>query len=354
MRPSTNCSRTRNANTISRLRLSAIGGKDMSTREQTRPKPEPTPQEDPWFYGWRYVTQAGPDGNVKTVQVPLTEEDVLHPREDDFIVQNDDHTRDCHYLKTILDAHLADRPDMHVFHDHRMDWGVEEIEPHGPDFAVVEGFPGDWDGQRGTFCLTEFGARTLLVIEVTSPTTRRGDLNQKVTEYYQAGIPYYAIVDRQFQGGEQPRLFAYRAGEQGYVLVEPDAEGWLALEPIGLWLRFEDDRLVCRDAEGRHLHDYREVMQEMRQVEERAEAERARADAEARTRQEAQRRADDAQARADAEARTRQEAQARADSERTRADAERTRADAERTRAEAAEERIRQLEAEMNRQRGQS
>lgn len=282
----------------------------MSTRVESRQKREPTPQEDRWYYGWRYVKQTGPDGQVKMVQVPLTEEDVLHPQEDDFIVQNDDHTRDCHYLKTILDAHLADRPGVHVFYDHRMDWGVEGIEPHGPDFAVVEGFPEDWDGQRGTFRLTEFGARTLLVIEVTSPTTRRGDLNQKVTEYYQAGIPYYAVVDRQFQGGEQPRLFAYGAGEQGYVLVETDAEGWLPLEPIGLWLRFEEGRLACRDAGGRRLRAYREVMQGARQAEERAEAE-------ARARQEAQ-------ASAEAEAQARQQA----------------------------EERIRQLEAEINRLRG--
>ncbi len=270
----------------------------MITRAEKMPKPEPGPQEDPWYYGWRYVEQTGPDGQVRMVQVPLTEEDVLHPQEDDFIVQNDDHTRDCHYLKTILDAHLADHPGVHVFYDHRMDWGVEGIKAHGPDFAIVEGFPENWDGQRGTFCLTEFGAHTLLVIEVTSPTTRQGDLNAKVTEYYQAGIPYYAIVDRQFQGGEEPRLFAYRAGEQGSVLVEPDTEGWLALEPIGLWLRFEDGRLVCRDAAGRRLRDYREVMQEAQQAEARAEA----------------------------------EAQAR----------------------QQAEERIRQLEAELNRLRGQS
>src|SRR5487761_491650 len=146
-----------------------MGGEDMSSPAKMGPKPEPTPQEDPWYYGWRYVERPGPDGQIESVQVPLTEEDVLHPQEDDFIVQNDDHTRDCHYLKTILDAHLADRPGVHVFYDHRMDWGVEGIKPHGPDFAVVEGFPENWDGQRGTFCLTEFAARTLLALEVTSP-----------------------------------------------------------------------------------------------------------------------------------------------------------------------------------------
>ena len=200
-----------------------IGGQDMSSPVQTGPKPEPTPQNDPWYYGWRYVKETGPDGKVKRVQVPLTEEDVLHPQEDDFIVQNDDHHRDCRYLETVLSAHLADRPGVHVFYDHRMDWGVEGIEPHGPDFAVVEGFPEDWDGQRGTFRLTEFGALHAPGDRGDIADDARGDLNSKVTEYFEAGIPHYAIVDRQFQGGEIARLFAYRAGEQGYVLVEPDA-----------------------------------------------------------------------------------------------------------------------------------
>ncbi len=316
------------------------------------PKDDPT-KNDRWFYGWRYVKRTGPDGKINMVQVPLTKEDVLHPQEDDFIVQNDHHRCDCRYLDSILGAHLANRPSLYVFHDHRIDWGVEGIGAHGPDFAVIEGVPADWDGQRGTFFLAEFGARPLLVIEVTSPTTREGDLGQKVTEYYQAGIPYYAIVDRQFQGGEQPRLFAYRPGEHEYVLVEPDAEGWLALEPIGLWLAFEEGRLVSRDAEGRLLGDYLEVMQEMEHEQARADAEQARADAE-------QARADAEQARADAEARTRQEAQTRADAERTRADQEaqireqvQAQADVERARAAAAEERIRQLEAQLNRQREQ-
>jgi Uma2 family endonuclease len=314
----------------------------MITRAEKMPKPEPGPQEDPWYYGWRYVEQTGEDGQVEMVQVPLTEEDVLHPQEDDFIVQNDDHTRDCHYLKTILDAHLADRPGVHVFYDHRMDWGVEGIKAHGPDFAIVKGFPENWDGQRGTFCLTEFGAHTLLVIEVTSPTTRRGDLNAKVTEYYRAGIPYYAIVDRQFQVGEQPRLFAYRAGEEGYVLVEPDAEGWLALEPIGLWLRFEEGRLACRDAQGRRLCDYQEVQRAYQMTQSRLEVE-------IRTRQEAQ-------ARADAEAQARQFAALEKQVELVEQIRQHVQAhaDAERARAEAAEERTRQLEAELNRLRGQS
>ena len=347
----------------------------MSTHVEPRTKATSAPETDPWFYGWRYVTRTEADGTETTVQVPLTEEDVLHPQEDDFIVQNDDHTSDCYYLKTVLDGHLADRPGVHVFHDHRMDWGVEGVKAHGPDFAVVQGFPDDWDGQRGTFCLAEYAARTLLVIEVTSPTTRKGDLDAKVIEYYRAGIPYYAIVDRQYERGDKPRLFAYRPGEREYVLVEADAEGWLALEPIGLWLRLEDGRLVCRDASGRYLLDPLEAINALEDAETRAE------EAEALAQTETQARQTETQARRQAEAQTRAEAQARQHAEelaRAEAQARQTetqarlraeelaRAEAQaRLRAEelaraeaqarqAIEERLRQLEAEMNRLRGQS
>jgi colicin import membrane protein len=267
--------------------------------------PEERPEVDPFRYGWRYAWQSGPNGQQMPVRVPLTQADVLHPQEDDFIVQNEDHVEDCHFLRTILSTHLANRPGIHVLHDHRIDWRVEGVGAHGPDFAVIEGFPTNWDRTRGTFSLAEFNAQVVLVLEVTSPTTRDQDLDDKVDEYYQAGVPFYAIVDRLFHGGEQPRLLAYRAVEKGYERLKADAQGWLSLEPIGLFLAFEGDKLVCRNTQGQRLLDYQEVVQAYREAESRAQAE--------------------AQARQQAE-----------------------------VRAAAAEERNRHLEAELNRLRGQS
>ncbi len=292
----------------------------MNIRVKPTPRPAPTPQDDRWFYGWRYVNQTGLDGKTTTIQVPLTEEDVLHPQEDDFIVQNPAHEEDCHYLKTLLVTHLAGQAGVRVFRDLRLDWGVEDIEPHGPDLAVIANVPEGLPSQMGTLHLAEVSARPLLVIEVTSPTTRRADLNAKVAEYYEVGVPFYAIVDRhEGPEGELRRLLAYRATPDGYELLGPDAEGWLALEPVGLALAFEGSDLVCRDAQGQRLLDYQEVPQARQQAEARAQAAEARADAETQARQAAE-------ARAEAEAQSRQ----------------------------AAEERIRQLEAELNRQRGPS
>src|SRR6185437_11108523 len=127
----------------------------MNIRVEPTPQPAPTPQEDRWYYGWRYVEQPGPDGLITTVQVPLTEEDVLHPQEDDFIVQNPAHEEDCHYLRTLLVAHLAGQAGVHVFRDLRMDWGVADIEPHGPDLAVIANVPEERPFQMGTLHLAE-------------------------------------------------------------------------------------------------------------------------------------------------------------------------------------------------------
>jgi colicin import membrane protein len=288
-----------------------MGGEIMSTA--VKPLQEEQVGSDPFRYGWRYVWQPGPNGQLKRVRIPLTQADVLHPQEDDFIVQSLEHEEDCHFLKTVLAAYLAGRPGVRVFRDLRIDWGVAGIEPHGPDLAILENVPDHLPPQLGTLQVRKTGARPLLVIEVTSPTTREVDLDEKVVEYDLAGVPFYAIVDRRLRNErEEIRLLAYRATDQGYVRVKLDPQGWLALGSIGLWLGTENNHLVCRDAQGQRLLNYQEVVQAYR-----------------------------------AEAEARKEAEARAE-------AERTRAEAEAQARQQAEERIRQLEAELQHLRGQS
>src|SRR5436305_2032682 len=95
-----------------------------------------TPESDPFFYGWRYVTRRNPDGSESRVQVPLTEEDVLHPQEDDFIMQNTAHTRDIYYLFGALQQRITARPGAYAFCDCRIAWNPAGTYAHGPDIAV--------------------------------------------------------------------------------------------------------------------------------------------------------------------------------------------------------------------------
>jgi Uma2 family endonuclease len=280
----------------------------MSTVVERGQTPQ-SPEEDPFRYGWRYVRETNPDGSESFKQVPLTLEDFLHPQEEDFFVQSPAHVQDCLYLKSVLDQRTAGQPGAVVTCDCRVDWGVAGIEPHGPDVAVFLGAK-DWDPSKGTFYVAQLGARPVLVIEVTSPDTRLVDLDEKVEEYYRAGVPFYAIVDARVRAeGRVIRFLGYRATPEGFLRLPPDEHGRLWLESVRLWLAAEEGRVVCYDDQNKKILDYVEMAQAAQDAEQRAEAEKA------------------------------------------RAEAEKARAETEKARAEAAEARLREMEAELQRLR---
>jgi colicin import membrane protein len=225
-------------------------------------------KEDPWRYGWRYVRQTGPDGETRHEQVPLTEEDLLFPEEGDFAVNTQGHNNDCHYLKTVLGTWAAARKGFLVLSDHRVDWQYPGLRPLGPDVAVFGGLSEAWDPWRGTFPVVDFGAQTLLVVEVTSPDTRANDLGVKVDFYHRVGVAFYAVVDRHMgPDGPNMRLFGYRNTPDGYEPVPLNSLGRLWLEPLKLWLAIEGEVAVCYDDKGDKLKDYAELMQDIKAAE---------------------------------------------------------------------------------------
>jgi colicin import membrane protein len=252
----------------------------MSTtvEPQTSPPPE---KEDPWRLGWRYLPEVGPDGKTRYKQVPLTQDDLLHPQEEDFIVNNGVHDDICTYLRNALFAHFAGRPDVVVLHDYRVDWGVEGVQPLGPDFSVFDNVRVPWDRMRGTFYVAELDARPLLAIEVTSPTTRKVDLDEKVDLYFRACIPYYAIVDPRPlpKDGYEILLMGYQFDSpkrRKYHRDRLDERGRLWLETIGLWLAPEGEVLACYDEQGRRLMEHVEAVQAVQQAQLRVETAEAR------------------------------------------------------------------------------
>jgi Uma2 family endonuclease len=208
---------------------------------------------------------------------------LLHPQEEDFVVESPAHDQDCDNLKHFLRVWAAPRPGTVVLRDCRVDWGVEGLEPLGPDLAVFEGVS-TWDRQRGTFRVAELGARPLLVIEVTSPFTHDIDLNEKVLDYYRGGVPYYAIVEaRHRAGGRDIRFLLYRATPEGYLRVSQVNPDRLWLEPVRLWLAAEGGQVIAFDEHGNRLKTPLEEVEARREAEARAEAEaQARREAEAR------------------------------------------------------------------------
>lgn len=227
-------------------------------------------------YGWRYVKKIQPDGTETLEEVPLTLEDTLHPQEGDFIPVTDLHMRDCHYLREVFEARLADDPHAVVLCDHLIDWKHPTIGSHAPDVCVFHAKRKVYRGP-GTYNVTKEQAKPLLVVEVTSPENRSNDVEKKLDHYYRVGVPLFVIVDSEFARSEtlprEPVLLGYRAGPTGYEAVPLDDAGRLYLPPVDLWLGIEDDHVRCYDPSGTPVGNYVEVDQAAREAEQRAERE---------------------------------------------------------------------------------
>jgi Uma2 family endonuclease len=313
--------------------MSRIG---PSARLRDRP-----PEDDPFRYGWRYVTLKLPNGRTTIDQVPLTLEDVLHPQEGDVIPENTQQERDRRYLHDVLEKHYADDPTTLTLSDCLVDWGIPSIRPHSPDLTVLEGVATK-EGAWGTYRLARDKGRPVLVAEIVSPHTRGNDVQIKRQHYHRVGVPFYLLVDQEVEGGPR-ELLAYRHTRRGYVRVRPDAEGRVPLGPTGILVALEGDRVVCIDPEtGRELGDYTRVCQQLEdEIAARREAEQ-RADEEAAARQAAEQRADE-------EAAARRKAEQGADEEAAARQAAEQRAKAEEEARRAAEARVRELERQLRR-----
>jgi colicin import membrane protein len=282
--------------------------------------------------GYRFVRVVAPDGNETFDQVPLTNEDVLFPKMGDFIVQPEEHINDMFYLRAVFKWRLASDPTAAVATDAGIKWDLPGIRPLCPDAAVFFGVKQNFSWN--IFDVAAQGARPALVVEITSPSTRKNDLGPKFDYYHRAKVPVYLIVDA--RGRREKRrieLIAYRYTRKEYRRIKPDAQGRIWLEAVRLWIGVTRDvqtgfmRLACYDPEtGEEIRDYTAL----NDAHERVQAEALAAKQEARK----------------AERQLRAEAR--------RAEAEARRSEAEPKARLQAEARIRELEAELKKSRGRS
>jgi Uma2 family endonuclease len=201
-------------------------------------------------------------------RVPLTLEDVLHPKEDDVIPERPLQEQARGDLARIFRSRLPQDTWL-VLSDCIVDWGVPGIGNHSPDVSVFADLKVRPDPERGTFHLKPSGGRCVLAIEVVSPDSRATDVERKFQEYYEVGVPLYVMVDKQRESLPR-RLLGYRHTPQGYAPVPPDEYGRLPLEPLGLSLGLRDEQVMCYDAAtGEELGDYAQVDQGRRAAEQR-------------------------------------------------------------------------------------
>jgi colicin import membrane protein len=244
------------------------------------------PKNDPYRFGWRDVPRIDECGREHFDMVPLTEEDILHPELEDHVTQNMPHQVDCAYLFGTFQIALSGRAGALVVADHKVIWDIAGMGSHGPDIAVVFGVQPE-RVRPESFDVAEHGVRPELIIEVTSPATRRNDLRVKPAEYWQCGVQYYVIVEEVPRHRQrQLRIIGYRRGKRGYRQMRLNARGWLWLETVQLWLGQENGRVVCYDKQRKPIVDRVQAEQERQQAEQRAEQEaQLRAEAEQRAAQ---------------------------------------------------------------------
>jgi Uma2 family endonuclease len=234
----------------------------------TPPSPAPTPTDahDPFWRGWRDIIHKGPDGVVRVEQVPLTLEDILHPQEDDHVVHSNIHDQDCRYLGDVLQTRYADDARALVLVDCCVTWNDPVLGHHSPDIGVIFGVRKPrpiWTN----FAVAVEGVRPIMLMEVTSKSTRDADLGDKVRDYHAARVPWYIVIDRERPEGP-PRLIGFRFTPERYEKVPLAADGRLYLEPLGLWLGVRDNRVVLWDAAtGQELGDYQSVVRALEAAE---------------------------------------------------------------------------------------
>lgn len=265
----------------------------------THTAPPESGEEDPFRIGYRYAHSVDETGRKTSVKVPLTEEDFLHPQEEDRFMVSLEHTVTIQRLMYLIDYGQRAKTVTGTFGELRIDWQVPDILPHGPDVIVFDRFPGGIPSNTGTLRVADLGLTCEAIFEITSEETRHIDLDKKMDEYLAVGVPFYFVVDFANPAGDARLLCFRHAGDRYRLSAEVRGRGY-HVPNLGLWFRLDDRTMNASDENGNDIPMPRELGDRLDAAQARADAEQARAD-EATKRMTAEKaRADDEKARADA------------------------------------------------------
>jgi Uma2 family endonuclease len=210
--------------------------------------------------------------SISLPPLPGTAFDPLYPHSDGApIGETEVHVIAIFDLYHALRRHFRHRQDVHVAAD--MFLYYEQGNPRAckaPDVMVSKGVRGKHP--RRSFRVWEENVVPAVVFEVTSLKSRREDEIEKPRAYAEAGIAEYFIFDPldEYLG---PRLQGFRLGPNGYEALALDDDGRLTSQELGLSLKPEQALLRLIDVQTGA------ALPSLDEVDERAEAERRRADA---------------------------------------------------------------------------
>lgn len=183
------------------------------------------------------------------------------------------HAEDMRYLADVFEAQLANDSNALGLSDVAIYWGDRELGHHCPDVSVILGVR-PARRRKKSFRVKREGAKPQLLVEITSPTKRLVDLEEKVIEYYQAEVPFYVIVDDELRSLNEDaprrlRILGFRRGEEGYERISLNKEGRLWLETVKVSLGIEGERVVCFDEAGKRIPNFAESRQALVEAEQR-------------------------------------------------------------------------------------
>jgi Uma2 family endonuclease len=182
-----------------------------------------------------------------------------------------------HCIESLI-ARYADTPDIVVSGNNFVHYREGDRKRHiAPDCYVVKGVS---KRLRDNFKIWEEGASPCVIFEFTSGDTHRVDTGPKLRLYEQTlQTAEYFLFDPKSEFLSPP-LQGYRLHEGRYERIEPDAQGRLWSNELGLWLERRGENLRFFDPmRGEYLRTPAEAERERLQ-------EKARADAEASARAE--------------------------------------------------------------------
>ena len=241
---------------------------------------ESTPENDPFFYGFRVVRDVQPDGSTRYRDVPLTQADFLDPQPGDHFTLSTIHIKLVCSLHTRFYHHYTDHPNkdmIGVFGKLKMCWGIPGEKEPMPDVAIVTNLKLPQYNRR-TFDVQVEGARPCLIVEVMSPLFP-GDDTIKVDLYQRMGITEYIIINPHCEDDRPTELIGYRLEKGQYQPIHPDQQGRLLSQTTNLWFALNEstyDVVLTNALSGKRLLTMKEVTDASQEAQARLAAERQR------------------------------------------------------------------------------
>lgn len=247
--------------------------------EPITPRRSQSDSDDPFRIGYRYAHTVDAGGTKTSVMVPLTEEDFLHPREEDKFMVSLEHTATLYRLVHLIDYGQRSKATSGVTGELRIDWQVSGIQPHGPDVIAFDRYPDEVLPNTFTLRVADLGLTCEAVFEITSPETRHIDFGPKLEEYLLVGVPFYFVVDFANPHGDA-RLLCFRHGGDRFRLLTAVPSRGYHVPNLGLWFRLDGRTMMAADRHGVDIPTSRELGAAADAAKARANAEKRRADAE--------------------------------------------------------------------------